>query len=155
MDRTDNGTIPGTSTSSVARVSGSPKFETTPFKNTGQKYLNFISNYITVTDLESPCVSHPDSTSCPHGLTMSYVFKKTGQAFTANTEMVVDTIMVSDYNAAGYQIYFSKDKIEILVKASYRTYQIASGYNRQQWNHFAFTFSSTDGLTVYMNGNRT
>lgn len=154
MDRIDNGTVPGTSTSSVARLSGGGAFVT--FKNAEQKYLNFdgTSNYITITNLVSPCVLHPDSTSCPHGITMSYVFKKTGPV-TVNNEMVIDTIMGGGNKAAGYRIYFSMEKISILLKASFRTYQLSSGYNRQQWNHFAFTYSSTDGLTAYMNGNRT
>lgn len=156
MDRINNGIVPGTSTSSVATVSGNT-FGTAKLKNTGQQYLDFdgISNFITVTNLSSPCILNPDSSLCPHGLTMSFVFKKIEYAFTTNAEMVIDTIVAYGNNVGGYQIYFSKRKIEIWIKVSSRTYRISSGYNQQQWNHFAFTFSSTNGLTVYMNGIQT
>ena len=155
MDRVVNRTVPGTSTSAVAKASGGT-FGTTTFKNVNQKYLAFDgrSNYLTITDLESECALHPDSASCPHGFTMSFLFKKGEEPITASEKLIIDTLGYND-NQAGYRIFFQTDMIVIYMTASFRKYRISSGYNQQQWNHFAFTFSSTDGLTTYINGNRT
>ncbi|XP_066921242.1 lymphocyte antigen 75-like isoform X2 [Clytia hemisphaerica] len=153
LDRvTDTNNITGTTQATPYGTFSSTSFY---INNTDQKYLSFDgkTNYIRIQGIENTCASHPDSNSCPHGFTMSFLFKYS-EAVSADKKVLVDSLGGSN-GAAGYVVYIENTHIKITLVTSHTTYTISSGFPRSQWNHYAFTFSALEGLTSYVNGNQT
>ena len=152
MDKVIDGKLEGTLPVNVS----SKTFSTDKFPIDNKQYLSFngAGNYLAVNGIEGSCASHPDASSCPHGFTISFLFKYTEKISDQQT-IIMDTLGDS-LTAVGFIIYIQSNRLTTLLRTSSGTYTSStSGFSRTQWNHYAFTFSARSGLTTFLNGNRT
>ena len=112
------------------------------------------NSYFKIDFSSDVCVHHPDASSCPHGLTVSFVFKYdfgTSHVF-SKKYMLLDT-MGDQANALGYQVYVLGRRLEVIVRSRERTYQVwLSHFHPASFHHFVLTWSRNTGLKVYFNG---
>ena len=115
--------------------------------------ISGTSSYLKIDAEGDICLSHPDSRSCPHGVTLSFVFRslvKPSQQ-TSVLNVLIDT-MGSAANALGYRVYIDATKIYAELHSRSRSYKKGATYDRNAFNHFAFTWSRNDGLKIYIDG---
>lgn len=108
-----------------------------------------LNNYLTIPGLDE-CVSHPDSNSCPHGITVSFVFKYK-QVLSSFEKVLLDTINSKD-SSVGYRVYVKMGKMYVLLRGQERYYKAGARFNAGAYHHFTFTWSKTEGLKVYIDG---
>ena len=115
--------------------------------------ISGTSSYLKVDAEGDICLSHPDFSSCPHGVTLSFVFKSlvAPSQQTSVLNVLIDT-MGSAINALGYRVYIDSTKIYTELRSRSRSYKKGAIYDRNDFNHFAFTWSRNDGLKIYIDG---
>ena len=112
------------------------------------------NSYLKIDFPSDVCVHHPDASSCPYGLTVSFVFKYDFRTSLLSSKkyMLLDT-MGDQANALGYRVYVLRSSLGVTVRSRERTYQVwISSYNGGLFHHFVLTWSRNTGLKVYFNG---
>ena len=124
-------------------------FPVTFSNNQSRSVLSFNGkdNYVKAV-VESICAVNPISDYCPHGLSVSVLFKYTSITSPVKT-FIIDSV---ESSSVGYSIYITYDNVVVRVVGSNIYYSQSLYYSRYSWNHLAFTFSSQNGLSVFING---
>lgn len=113
--------------------------------------ISGTSSYLKIDAEGDICLSHPDSGSCPHGITVSFVFKSLVIPSQLTLNILIDT-MGSATNALGYRVHIDATKIYTELRSRSRRYKKGAAYDKNDFNHFAFTWSRNDGLKIYIDG---
>ena len=100
LDGVVDNTVSGWPASVVAKTSAGFLSKTTAFNpgnrasKADQRFLTFdgATNRITVSNIQSACVFHPDSDACPHGFTTSFAFKDNQKTLSSSPGYVLDTL---------------------------------------------------------------
>lgn len=116
-------------------------------------YLEFDgeSSYLNSPSLEGTCASHPDSSFCQHGLSVSFVFKYNGKATMAT---ILDTLG-DNVDSVGFKVYIQNKQIVTMLRGAEKYYTSLDDFTSGVWHHFTFTWFPLDGLKVYLDGIRT
>ena len=98
-------------------------------------------------------LTNPDYSSCTRGITVLFVFKN---MFVANSTAVSQEHILLDtlgknVNGLGYRISLSNYQVQVFVRSRTRSYKVKVSFNRNAFNHLAFTWSRYDGLKLYLN----
>ena len=54
-------------------------------------------------------------------------------------------------NGLGYRVSLSNYQVQVFVRSRTRSYKVKVSFNRNAFNHLAFTWSRYDGLKLYLN----
>ena len=143
------GTIPGFALGNFTRLEFSYDMEVRP-----RYYLAFDgkSSQIEIPNLDKlSCVANPDADQC-HGLTVSVLIKY--NALSLKSQYVLDTLGPRGSLTVGYSVFIKGHRLYVTVRGHHMYYNafttIAS--RRNQWLHLAFTWTTLQGLSLYMNG---
>lgn len=111
------------------------------------------NSYFKIDFSDDVCVHHPDASSCPHGVTVSLVFKYNfPDVISAKKHMLLDT-MGNHANALGYRVYVVLFRLTVILRSRDRTYQVwISSYKEHVFHHLVFSWSRNTGLKVYLDG---
>lgn len=111
------------------------------------------TSYFKIDFSDDVCVHHPDASSCPHGVTVSLVFKYNfPDVISAKKHMLLDT-MGNQANALGYRVYVVLFRLTVILRSRDRTYQVwISSYKEHVFHHLVFSWSRNTGLKVYLDG---
>lgn len=126
-------------------------FTTTTFNNRDYLAFDGASNYINISNgVLTTCVSHPGSDSCPHGISVVFNFKYSEPQSTVK-KYLIDTLG-QKADAVGFYVYIKNGRINVFLRDSDLYYLSSDSFVANSFNHFAFSWSSHDGLKTYVNG---
>ena len=113
-------------------------------------YFNGENSSLEIPYIEGSCASNPGSGYCAHGFTVLFLYKNNQSSY--GTEyFILDTIGDSG-NQYGYTVSLQYGKVIFYVRTARKYYMVSTYFSRSVWNHFAFTWSTTDGLRIFLNG---
>ncbi|XP_065683392.1 uncharacterized protein LOC100215503 isoform X1 [Hydra vulgaris] len=150
---TKNNEVFGTTTAQYFGSIQPTPYSTFPVTLSNNQYRNVLSfngnnNYLK-TDIDSTCSINPISDNCPHGFSASVLFKYKENQLSSSNRFIIDSVTTF---SVGYSIYINIGMVYVDVVGSNKHYLSGSYYNKDSWNHLAFTYSSQNGLVVYING---
>lgn len=153
MDKVLKGIVDGTIPAKTMNSTFSSPVKFNP--NSTKEFLAFdgASNYLTIDNVRSLCMNHPDSSECPHGFTVSFVFKYS-QAVSTREKIILDTMGYGN-DAAGFKVFIQNNQIVTKIKSTLNSYESRFNFPKDKWNHYAFSLSALNGLYTYLNGNKT
>ena len=112
------------------------------------------SSYVVIPGFRQSCVSVPNN--CFYGITFSFLI---GLPSLLQRDRGVKYIMdikgQGSPDAVGYSVYIYNGKIGVFVRDTYSYYDTTVTVPLGRMIHFAFSYSGQNGLTIYVNGNKT
>ena len=111
------------------------------------------ASYLKIDASGDTCLTNPDYSSCTRGITVLFVFKDmvVANSTAVSQEHILLDTLGNNVNGLGYRVSFSYYEVQVIVRSRIRSYKVKVSFNRNAFNHLAFTWSRYDGLNLYLN----